>query len=185
MRSNEASPKSENNEDDTQSALIYKLNKLQQKILFYFNNKLNIELTGKEIQLDLNNRNIGNIELNLLSGVDFKNIEEINLSHNNISDIEPLKNFKNLKKVDLSFNKINNINELKSISKYNNKIEKLYLNNNMIKDIKILKENIFTNIIEINLDNKNIIQKNNNEIKMMIINNKKEEKKIIIMKINI
>ena len=52
------------------------------------------------------------------------------MSHNNISDIEPLKNFKNLKKVDLSFNKINNINELKSISKYNNKIEKLYLNNN-------------------------------------------------------
>lgn len=35
MRGNEASPKSENNEDDTQSALIYKLYKLQQKILFY------------------------------------------------------------------------------------------------------------------------------------------------------
>ena len=179
MRGNEASPKSENNEDDTQSALIYKLYKLQQKILFYFNNKLNIELTGKEIKLDLNNKNIGNIELNLLSGVDFKNIEEINLSHNNISDIEPLKNFKNLKKVDLSFNKINNINELKSISKYNNKIEKLYLNNNMIKDVKILKENIFPNIIEINLDNNNIIQKDIDEIKMMIINNKKEKKEKI------
>ena len=164
MRGNEASLKSENNEDDTQSELIYKQNKLQQKILFYFNNKLNIELTGKEIKLDLNNKNIGNIELNLLSGVDFKNIEEINLSHNNISDIEPLKNFKNLKKVDLSFNKINNINGLKSISKYNNKIEKLYLNNNMIKDVKILKENIFPNIIEINLDNNNIIQKDIDEI---------------------
>ena len=110
MRSNEASPNSENNEDVTKSALIYKLNKLQQKIIFYFKNKLNIELTGKEIKLDLNNKNIGNIELNLLSGVVFKNIEEINLSHNNISDIEPLKNFKNLKKIDLSFNKINNIN---------------------------------------------------------------------------
>jgi Leucine-rich repeat (LRR) protein len=177
MRGNEASQKSENNEDDSQSALIYKLNKLQQNILFYFNNTLNIELTGKEIKLDLNNKNIGNIELNLLSGVDFKNIEEINLSHNNISDIEPLKNFKNLKKVDLSFNKINNINELKSISKYNNKIEKLYLNNNMIKDVKILKENIFPNIIEINIDNNNIIQKDIDDIKMMIINNKKRKKR--------
>lgn len=101
------------------------------------------------------------------------------MSHNNITDIEPLKNFKNLKKVDLSFNKINNINELKSISKYNNKIEKLYLNNNMIKDVKILKENIFPNIIEINLDNNNIIQKDIDEIKMMIINNKKEKKEKI------
>ena len=164
--------------EDNQTTLLNKLNRLEKKILGYFNNKLNIKLTGKEVKIDLNNKNIGNIELNLLSSVDFKELEEINLSHNNISDIEPLKNFKKLKNIDLSFNKINNINSLKSISKINNKLEKIKLNNNMINDVEIIKENIFPYIIEINLDNNNIIKKDIDEIKMMIINNNKKEIKM-------
>ena len=164
--------------ENNQTTLLNKLNRLEKKILGYFNNKLNIKLTGKEVKIDLNNKNIGNIELNLLSSVDFKELEEINLSHNNISDIEPLKNFKKLKNIDLSFNKINNINSLKSISKINNKLEKIKLNNNMIKDVEIIKENIFPYIIEINLDNNNIIKKDIDEIKMMIINNNKKEIKM-------
>ena len=162
--------------ENNQTTLLNKLNRLEKKILGYFNNKLNIKLTGKEVKIDLNNKNIGSVELNLLSGVDFKDLEEINLSHNNISDIEPLKNFKKLKNIDLSFNKINNINSLKRISKINNKLEKIKLNNNMIKDVEIIKENIFPYIIEINLDNNNINKKDIDEIKMMIINNKKKIK---------
>ena len=162
-----------NNNDDKQAALLNKLNRLENKILLYFNNKLSIKLTGKEVKINLSNKNIGNIELDLLSGVDFKDLEEIILSHNNISNIEPLQNFKHLKKIDLSYNKINNINSLKSLSKINTKIEKLYLNNNAIKDVEIIKENIFPNIIEINLDNNNVIKKDIDEIRAMIINNKK------------
>ena len=139
--------------------MINKLNQLEQKILKYFNNKLNVQLIGKEISIDLNNKNIENIDLSLLSSIDFKNLEEINLSNNKISNIEPLKNFKNLKKIDLSFNEIIKIDELKNISENNNKIEILYLNDNMIEDAEILKQNIFPNIIEVNLDNNNIIKK--------------------------
>lgn len=93
------------------------------------------------------------------------------MSNNDISDFGPLKNFKKLKVIDLSFNKINNINVLENISKTNNKIEKLYLNGNMIKNVEILKKNIFPNIIEINLDKNNVIKKDLKEIKMIIQNN--------------
>ena len=167
----EKSLNSENDIYDIKNKIINKLNKLEQKILSYFNNKFNIELTGKEIKLDLNNKNIGNIDLNLLCSVDFINLEEINLSNNNISDFGPLQNLKKLKVIDLSFNKINNINALESLSKTNNKLEKLYLNNNMIKNVEILKKNIFPNIIEINLDNNNVIKKDIEEIEMIIQNN--------------
>ena len=61
----------------------------------YFNSKLHINITRKEVKLNLNNKNIDNAELSLLSGVDFKNLEEINLNHNIISDIISLKDFKN------------------------------------------------------------------------------------------
>ena len=99
--------------------IISLLSKLEAKVKDFFNVKLKLNLTGNEIKLDLNNKNIDNIELNLLSCVDFKNLEEINLSHNNISNIEPLKDFNSpkLKKLDLSFNKINNISPFKEISK--------------------------------------------------------------------
>ena len=169
----ETSLNSDDAKDDILNKLINKLNQLEQKILSYFNNKLNVELTGKELKIDLNNKNIENIDLYLLSSVDFNNLEEINLSNNKISNIEPLKNFKNLKKIDLSYNEINKLDALKAISENNIKIEILYFNNNKIEDVEILKQNIFPNIIEINLDNNNIIKKEIEEIKKIIQKKKK------------
>ncbi len=163
-----------NNENNIKKELSNKINKLEKKILEYMNCKLNVNLTGKELKIDLNNKNIDNIDLNLLSGVEFKNLQELNLSHNEISDIEPIKNFKNIKILDLSYNKINNIDKLKIISEYNNKIEKLYLNNNNIKNVDALKGDIFPYIIEINLDNNCIIKKELEEIKL-IVNEKKKK----------
>lgn len=72
-----------------------------------------------------------------------ENLEGIDLSHNNISDIRPLANLKNIKKVDLSFNK------LKGFSI--NKIDKIKKNNLPLK----------TNI-SINLDNNGLIKKERN-----------------------
>ena len=174
----ETSLNSDSYKDDIKNKLINKLNQLEQKILSYFNNKLNVELTGKELKIDLNNKNIENIDLYLLSSVDFNNLEEINLANNKISNIKPLKNFKNLKKINLAYNEINKLDELKIISEKNNKIETLNLNDNMIEDVEILKQNIFPNIIEINLDNNNIIKKEIEEIKMMIEKNKNKKNKI-------
>ena len=158
--------------NNTKDVLINKVNKLEKKILKYFNSKLHINITRKEVKLNLNNKNIDNDELSLLSGVYFKNLKEINLNHNIISDITSLKDFKNLKNMDLSFNNINNITALKEISENNKNLEKINLNNNNIKTVDILKQNIFPNIIEINLDNNNIIKKDIEEIREIIENRK-------------
>ena len=161
------------NKKDLIMLLLNKLNKLENKVLEFLNVKLNINLTKEEIKIDLNNKNIGNIELNLLSSVEFNNLEEINLSNNNISDIEFVKDFNapKLKKLDLSFNKISNISPLKDFAKINNRIEKINLNNNSINNIEILKSNIFPFMKEINLDSNNLIKKDIDEIKELISNN--------------
>ena len=155
--------------------LINKLNFLKKKILEFLNLKLRINITGKEIYLDLNNKNIGNLELMLIITVLPDNLEGIDLSHNNISDIRLLANLKNIKKVDLSFNK------LKGFSI--NKIDKIKKNNLPLK----------TNI-SINLDNNGLIEKEINEINDIIIydyekslnsdNNKDDIKNKIINKLN-
>ena len=126
---------------ENENILLTKINDVEKKILEFFKIKLKVNITKNIINLDLSNKNIGNIEVNLLSSIEFDNLENLNLSHNNISDILCLKgfNFKKLKRLDLSFNKLNNIknkNEFsynsindirnKTIEKNNNK-KKIFL----------------------------------------------------------
>ena len=149
--------------------LLSKLKNLEQKVLSYFN------LTGKEICIYLRNSNFNDTKLELLGGVEFKNLEELNLSNNIITNILPLKSFRTLKKLNLSFNKINDLKQLKEISKNNKEIKEINLRNNEIKDIEILKHDIFPCISKINLENnKNLIQNDIDEI----INIIKERKKL-------
>ena len=148
--------------------LLSKLKSLEQKVLSYFN------LTGKEIYINLTNSNFNDNKLELLSGVEFKNLEELNLSHNKITNILPIKNFKKLKKLNISFNKINNIKSLEEISKNNKGIKEINLRNNEIRDVDILKLDIFPYISKINLENnKNLIQKDIDEIINIIKQRKK------------
>jgi len=83
------------------------------------NDKLNIKLTGEEKILNLEKKEIGNNELDLLCIIQFKKLEELILRNNNISDISPLINLNSpkLRKIDLSINKIMNINAFEYISK--------------------------------------------------------------------
>jgi len=81
------------NKDENKHKILHKLESMNNKILNFFNFKLNLKLTRDEIKLELNNKNIDNMELNLLSRTNFNNLEEINLSHNNINNIECLKDF--------------------------------------------------------------------------------------------
>jgi Leucine-rich repeat (LRR) protein len=120
--------------DNENEILLNKLNSLQKKILDYLNVKFKINITGKEINIDLNNKNIGNIDLMLLTSILSDNLEYINLSHNRISDIRPLKDLKKVKKIDLSFNNlkdysINSINDIRNdILKDNLSFRKKYFN---------------------------------------------------------
>ena len=144
----------------------------KKKILDYFSVKFNFVLTGNEFKLDLNNKNIADIEFNLLSSIEFKNLEEIDLSHNNITDIKPLLNFKALKKVDLSFNKINDILPLEELIENDINISQINLSNNNINRVNISKKISQTRNIEINLDNNNVILKDIEDIKHLLKNNK-------------
>ena len=144
---------------------------MEKKVLNFFNNKLELQLTGDEIKLNLKNKNITNIDLSLLCEIEFKNLTDINLSSNNISNIEPIQNFKNLKTIDLSFNKINNIKPLKRILENNKEIKTINLNNNEISDEENIKENFSHRFIEINLDNNNIIKKDIESFKNSIFGN--------------
>ena len=148
--------------------LLSKLERLEQKVLSYFN------LTGKEISINLRNSNFNDTKLELLSGVEFKNLEELNLSHNQITNLLPLENFKTVKKLNLSFNKINDIEPLKEISEKNKVLKEIDLRNNEIKDVGILKLNIFPLISKISLENnKNLIEKDLKEI-LNLVKQRKE-----------
>ena len=105
----------ERNRDKERDIILSKLNDLENKIINFFNEKFKSNLKLEDHKIVLREKNIGNEELELLSHVEFKNLEEIDLSHNKISDLKPFKNFnsKKLKKIDLSFNAINNIKPLK------------------------------------------------------------------------
>lgn len=103
--------------------------------------------------LDLSN-NMINIIGNGLT--DLKNLKSLNLSHNNVNDVNFLKNLNKLEDLNLSFNRIQEIKNLDYLKKLkilrlsNNKIdnmgdnfrfkhlEKLYLNNNKIRVVKNL-----------------------------------------------
>ena len=150
--------------------LIAKLDDLESLARHYLNVKLKIELTGNEISINLNNKNITNIDFQLLSEIKFKNAKIMSLNNNIISDITPLKNFKspNLKVLDLSYNKINNINSFEDFSKKEQKIETILLNNNEINNADVFKKKIFPYIKEINLDENKLFPKDIQEIKDII-----------------
>ena len=120
-------------------------------------NKLGIQINGNELELDLNNRNINNMTLKLLSSIEFKYLEELDLSKNNISDANILKEFifNKLKKLNLSSNKINPLT-----------------NKNKIQESFFRKTSI-----NINLDNNNLNKKDIENIKNEIMSIDKSYKK--------
>ena len=142
-----------NNVEINQNEIIIdKLNTLQKKVLNYLNAKLKlkIKLDGKEKIIKLDNKNIGTVELELLTGIKFENLEELYLNNNNIEDIGSLKDLysPNLRKIDLSYNNIHSIKPLKD---------------------NILEPKLFKYIMEIKLDNnKDILMKDIEDIKNLI-----------------
>ena len=159
-----------NNNYIEKKILINKFKNLERKILEYLNAKLENKFERNEIVLNLNGKKIGNLELKLLSSIEFSNLVELRLPNNFITDISPLKGLvsRKLKKLDLSFNKISEINPLKEILEANPTIREINLNNNQIKNIEVLIKNKFPQLINIKLDNNNLIKKDFDEIKRLM-----------------
>ena len=116
------------------------------------NNNINKLLTMKETE--------NNYEINLKGSLktkyssleefcnnEFSELENLNLSSNDISDISPLKNLKSpkLRILDLSDNNIKNLDIFRELQ-FN--LEALYIKGNQIEDLSIFKEETILNNLQ-------------------------------------
>ena len=126
-------------------------------ILKEFNNKYNTNIENNEIkELNLSMKNIGNKGLKDLVKIKFKELNKLELSHNEISDINVLKkvHFKELKELNLSFNQISDINILEKADF--RELKELNLSFNQISNINILGKVNFKELKELNLSRNHI-----------------------------
>ena len=89
------------------------------KLLKEMNQKFNLDIKDIDIkELNLRNRDSGNEILDYLKRIEFKELKELDLSGNKISDINILEKvyFKELKILDLRYNKITDINILEKVN---------------------------------------------------------------------
>ena len=128
------------------------------KFLIYFNNQFNKNLTTDMTSLILENSNLKNFGLKLLSKINFKDLVILNLDNNKISDLSPLKdcNFQKLKKLSFGCDgktplkyKIKDISPLTGCNFPDLFI--LNLKNNLIEDISYLLFMNFPNLIILDL----------------------------------
>lgn len=114
--------------------------KIKNDAIKEFKEKFKYEINGDEDSLILRNKGINDDALKILSKIKLYNLKEIDLSFNNIKNLEYLENFstKFLETLSLNDNKIEDINVLQKLDLKNLKL--LNLQNNIIKDVKPLNE---------------------------------------------
>ena len=130
----------------------------QTKFMKFFNNKFGTDLNSGMTSLSLEEANMKNIGLLILSKTNLENLIVLNLSKNNISDISPFKycNFPKLKKLSLESDPMcNPQDKITDISPlmHSNFPELFILNlkNNLISDISYLLFMNFPNLIILDL----------------------------------
>ena len=107
--------------------------KERKKIIEDFNKKYKMSLNGKEESLSLKNIGLNDEDFKLFSQIHFSKLKDLDLSKNNIKDINPLKNIdtSNLEYLCMNDNKIDNIDVFESLNLAN--LIELGLQNNNIK----------------------------------------------------
>ena len=121
-------------------------------ILKEFNKKYNTNIEDIDIkQLNLTYKYIGNEGIKILFKIEFKELKELYLNYNRISDINILEkvNFKELNKLVLSDNIISDINILEKVDF--KELKKLDLSFNEISDIRISEKVNFKELKELYL----------------------------------
>ena len=122
-----------------------------------FNRKYGTNFQHNQIKyINLEGFNIGNIGLKDLCELEFYDLEILNLSSNNLSDITYLENAKypKLRELFLFFNKIKDINVLEKVNFPS--LTKLGLSDNYITDIKVLEKVKFPFLEKLSLSNNRI-----------------------------
>ena len=144
----------------------------EKAIIKIFNEK-DIKIEREEENLLLSNKQINDENIKLISQIKFNNLKEINLSENEITNIEPLCNINlpYLVLLNLSYNKIINIEPLGEIN--SRKLKYLFIQNNQIEDFEVF----FDNDYQSNFSSLSILRLEENKIKEDSDTFKKLEKK--------
>ena len=136
--------------------------------------KYEIKLSENDEEINLENKNIDDKILELISKINFKNLKKLNLSYNKIKYIEPLKymNLNHLRKMDLSFNKIENISIFEELDLP--ELKELNFNNNEINNFDpLINSDGFPNLERLEYKN-NVIQKDFKELEEKLKNKYKK-----------
>ena len=133
-----------------------KLNFDNEFLLKEFNKKYNLNIRDINInKLDLRWKKLGNAGFEDLCKIEFKELKELILNNNNITDLGPLGKvkFEKMEILDLSQNKISDINPFENAPL--GELKQLYLGYNNISDIKVFDKNILNKLETLHLnDNK-------------------------------
>ena len=132
---------------------ITKRNIEQEKILKELKENYKLEINENEKELIINNKKLDEKELELISKIQFKNLENLTLSGCGIKNISPLKNmnFSKLRKIDLSVNEIENINIFEDFVYPH--LTEIDLNQNKINNFEcIMDKNKFPILDKLNIE---------------------------------
>ena len=129
----------------------------QYEILKSFKEKYKINIEDIDIiELKLNNKNICDEGIKNLVSLSLKELNNLEIANNKISDIKLLKkaSFKELIKLNLSSNKISDIKILEKVNFKN--LKELNLSHNLISNINILEKVDFKELLKLDLSNNKI-----------------------------
>ena len=148
--------------------------KAQKEAIRSLQNEFRLDFTGKEAKLSLRNRNLGDKEFKLISKIIFKNLKEIDVSGNNIKNIEPLNemNLPHLEYLNMSDNQIANIKPIAELNA--KKLKEISLQNNNIQDMEPFLKSDFPALERLRIEN-NRINRADDSFKELI-NNKFKNK---------
>ena len=140
--------------------------------------EFDFEIQRQEENLLLSKGELNDDNFKCISKIKFNNLREINLSENNITNIDLLCNISlpYLELLNLSFNQINNIEPLRHIN--STKLKFLFIQNNQIKDFKV-----FLDYYNPNFKTLEILRLEENKIKedsVQFINLEEKYKDIVI-----
>ena len=132
----------------------------------FFDEK-DVKIERQEENLILSNKKLNDEHIKCISLIKFNQLKQIDLSENEIINIESLCNAKLpfLEKLNLSYNKINNIKPLSEIN--TQKLKYLFIQNNQIEDIQVFLDDDFPILEILRLEN-NKIEENSDSFKKLL-----------------
>ena len=146
---------------------LEKAHKVQKEAIESLQKNFEIDLNGNETKLSLRRRKLGDEGFQLISKIQFKKLKEIDVSGNNIHNIEPLNNMNlpHLEYINLSENQIEDIKPLAELN--SKKLKEIWLQENHIKNFDDLLTSQFPELKILRIES-NAFDKDLQDIKKVL-----------------